>query len=167
MHRDRRLLYAPWVPTVLTWYKSVNISFWVKAASWNDITAAYWVYAGSALMLTIFAALTVLGIRFAWKKNRQAFTLLCLLAFLPVLVPGAMSVLTHPSFAPRYGMVGCKPAFSPLVAQRGARVVAAIASLASSPYRRSPRSSWIATIDGSCRRQSPKRPGGKRNRRIS
>jgi len=108
------LLYAPWVPTVLAWYKSVNISFWVKAASWDDITAAYWVYAGSAVMLVLFAAAAVLGIRSAWKQNRQALVLLCMLLFLPVLVPAAMSVLTHPSFAPRYGMVACAGLF-PLV----------------------------------------------------
>ena len=108
------LLYAPWVPTVLSWYKSVNISFWVKAASWDDITAAYWVYAGSAVMLVLFTAAVVLGIRSTWKHNRQALLLLCLLAFLPVLVPAAMSVLTHPSFAPRYGIVACVGLF-PLV----------------------------------------------------
>ena len=101
------LLFAPMIPVVLRWVSAVNVTFWVKKAYWFDITRAYWVYTGSKPLLLTAAALFVLGVRFMWRRNRAALPLLLALTFVPVVVPVVISVLTHPSFAPRYGMVAC------------------------------------------------------------
>jgi len=125
------VLFAPMVPVVLRWLSAVNVTFWVKKAYWFDITRAYWVYSGSKPLLLLAAALFVLGVRCLWRRNSAALPLLLSLTFVPVVLPVMISVLTHPSFAPRYGMVACA-GFFPIIG-------AGIASLWW-PLR------WVATI---------------------
>lgn len=57
------MLFAPYLPTVRTWFKSVGVNFWVKKASWDDVSYAFNVYSGSVAIYVICIALLVIGVR--------------------------------------------------------------------------------------------------------
>jgi hypothetical protein len=107
-------LYSPWVPVVIGWVRAVNVNFWVKRVTWDDISRAYWVLTGSTPLYLLAIVLFVLGVKRTWHRHREAMPLLLALTFLPVIVPVAVSVFGRPSFAPRYAMVACV-AFYPLL----------------------------------------------------
>ncbi|MEA2710472.1 MAG: mannosyltransferase [Phycisphaerales bacterium] len=108
-------LYSPWVSVVLGWVRAVNVNFWVKAVTWDDVSRAYWVLVGSTPLYLIAIPLAVLGVVRLWRRHRAAMPLLLGLAFLPVIVPVAVSILGRPSFAPRYAIVACVGLY-PLIA---------------------------------------------------
>jgi mannosyltransferase len=103
-------LYSPWIPVVRTWTKAIHAGFWVKKVTFDDVSRAYWTYSGSTAALVAMTALVVIGV-WSWMKRphprrkRIGFAMLLALMFVPVLVPVTISVLTRPSFAPRYAIM--------------------------------------------------------------
>jgi len=103
-------LFAPYLPTVRTWFKQVGINFWVKRVTWDDASNALEVYSGSLPLFLICIALVVLGVRYAWKcdtHDRRAYVVALLLSLLlmPIVLPVLYSVLRTPVFSPRYGIL--------------------------------------------------------------
>ena len=99
-------LYAPFVPVIVRWTRAIHTNFWVQHNSWDDITNAYWTYAGSSAAFFPMVPLVVLGIRALYRtRRRTALVLLLALMVAPVLVPVTVSVLHRPSFAPRYAII--------------------------------------------------------------
>ena len=71
--------------------------------SWMEVVYAYRGYAGSTPMLLALLLLAVIGL---WRtRERTRLVLPLALMLLPVVVPVAASVLSKPTFAPRYGLV--------------------------------------------------------------
>ena len=103
-------LYSPWIPIVRTWTKAIQAGFWVKKVTFDDVSRAYWTYSGSTAAFVAITALVVIGIR-SWikrphpRQRRIGFAMLMALMFVPVVVPVTISVLTRPSFAPRYAIM--------------------------------------------------------------
>ncbi len=96
------IIYSAFVPTVLTWMRSVEVTFWVKSVTLDDISQAYQSYAGSTPMLLALVILAVIGV---WRARDRIGAILWLgVMLLPVVVPVIISVLSHPSFSARYGI---------------------------------------------------------------
>ncbi len=100
-------LFAPWIPVVLRWTRQVQMNFWVKKVTIDDITRAYWMYSGQAAVFIAMSALVVIAI-WRWRR-REALWLLLAMMLTPVAVPVIISVLTRPSFAPRYAIMAVVP----------------------------------------------------------
>jgi mannosyltransferase len=96
-------LFSPWIRISVRWARDVQQSFWIPPLHPVDLFMTYRAYAGSTAMLILLAALALLGLRRA--AHRRALALLAALALLPVVVPIAMSILTRPTFTPRYGLI--------------------------------------------------------------
>jgi 4-amino-4-deoxy-L-arabinose transferase-like glycosyltransferase len=143
------LLFAPWVPNVLLWTRMVAKNFWVKTVTIHDITRSYWMFSGSTGVFCVMVALVVIGI---WKfRRRRGLVMLLALMLTPVVVPCVISVLTRPSYAPRYGIVAvvgwCAVAGAGLAAIRpmALRVLALLAVAFVSPLGDAaviPRAPW-------------------------
>jgi 4-amino-4-deoxy-L-arabinose transferase-like glycosyltransferase len=103
-------LYSPWIPIVRTWTKAIQAGFWVKKVTFDDVSRAYWTYSGSTAAFIVIVALVVIGV-WSWRRRphlrgrRVGFAMLMALMFVPVVVPVTISVLTRPSFAPRYAIM--------------------------------------------------------------
>ena len=127
-------LYSPWIPVVRTWTKAIHAGFWVKKVTFDDIARAYWTYSGSTPAFIAMIALVIFGV-WAWNRHwpggrgteaaaggtggasrgrarrwhgggrRVGFAMLLALMFVPVIVPVTISVLTRPSFSPRYAIM--------------------------------------------------------------
>jgi mannosyltransferase len=107
-------LFAPWVPTAIAWTRSVaTADFWAHArpATWADIIHTYRLYAGSGLMFLALAALATYAM-LRLRGWRTTLVLPATLAVLPVVVPVALSVLTKPTFADRYGLLAAAGLFT-------------------------------------------------------
>jgi uncharacterized membrane protein len=96
-------LFAPWMPITLTWTRAVAKNFWVKQVSFDDIARSYYMFAGSRTTLYITAALIVLGV--ARRRRMRGIFVLLALMLTPIVIPVVLSALTHPTFAPRYGII--------------------------------------------------------------
>jgi hypothetical protein len=99
-------LYSPWVKIVIHWTRMVSISFWVKQATFDDIPRTYWVFAGSLPVLFVMVALVVFGLA-RYRREMRGLLLPLSLMLVPVVVPATISVLTRPSYAPRYAIFAC------------------------------------------------------------
>jgi mannosyltransferase len=100
-------LFAPWAPIVLKWTRAVAKNFWVREVTFDDVARSYYIYAGSRAVLFIMTALIVLAIA-RWRRSRRmrlGISMLLAILLVPVIVPVTLSVLTHPTFAPRYGII--------------------------------------------------------------
>ncbi len=96
-------LFGPWVPIVITWTRAVAKNFWVRQVTLDDIARSYYMFAGSRATLFMLTALIVLGV--ARRRHMRGIFILLALMLTPVVVPVIISVLTHPTFAPRYGII--------------------------------------------------------------
>jgi 4-amino-4-deoxy-L-arabinose transferase-like glycosyltransferase len=142
-------LYAAWVPVVIRWSRAVSTNFWVKKVTFDDVTRAYWVFSGATPVFLAVMALLVIAV---WRWRRRAgFVMLLIVMLTPIVVPVTISVLTRPSFAPRYGIfatVGlCGVAAAGLAAIRPMplRAMALLALMIASPLgdaARIPRAQW-------------------------
>jgi mannosyltransferase len=97
-------LFLPWLPIAIRWARSVGSGFWVRPMTLYDLCAAYVAYAGGTGILIALLVLVVLGV-IAERRNRRGIALMLALATLPVVVPVIVSILTKPTFTPRYGIV--------------------------------------------------------------
>jgi hypothetical protein len=111
-------LFAPWIPVVFRWTRQVQMNIWVKTVTIDDITRAYWMYSGQTAVFIVMVALIVIAAR-RWRR-RDSLWLLLAMMLTPVTVPVIVSVLTRPSFAPRYAIM----AVVPFVALAAAGIVA-------------------------------------------
>ncbi|MGB7160406.1 MAG: glycosyltransferase family 39 protein, partial [Tepidisphaeraceae bacterium] len=99
-------LFLWWVPTAIRWTKSVGAGFWLPPASGDDLWAAYLTYAGGSIAtVLLLAVLLVIGVAEARRRNVIGLALMFSLATLPVFLPVIASILTKPTFTPRYGIV--------------------------------------------------------------
>ncbi|MDQ3438964.1 MAG: glycosyltransferase family 39 protein, partial [Planctomycetota bacterium] len=148
-------LFLPWLPTAIRWARSVGSGFWVRPMTHYDLWAAYVAYAGgSSVMLILLLMLVLVGV-IAQRRNVRGLSLMLALATLPVVVPTVVSILTKPTFTPRYGIVapaalfalaGCGViALRHRVTQLGAAIVLAALSLYAIPdIARKP--DWRGTV---------------------
>jgi len=98
-------LFLPWLPIAIRWARSVGSGFWVEPMTLSDLWAAYVAYAGGSRgALILILVLALLGV-VAQRRNVRAVSLMLALATLPVVVPTIVSILTKPTFTPRYGIV--------------------------------------------------------------
>lgn len=97
-------LFLPWLPITIRWARSVSSGFWVPPMTFGDLFATYATYAGGSIVALLLLALAAAG-GFAQRRNGRGLTLLLSLAALPVVVPIIVSILTKPTFTPRYGIV--------------------------------------------------------------
>ena len=99
-------LYSPWLPIVYRWTRMIHAGFWVKKVTLDDISRSYWTFSGSTVVFVILVALLVVGIwNAARTRRRTGFVMLLAIMFVPVVVPITISVLTRPSYAPRYAIM--------------------------------------------------------------
>jgi uncharacterized membrane protein len=110
-------LFAPWVPVVVRWVRSVHTDFWVLPMTLDAIPDAFRQYTGSAAVLAVLAALLVVGVRRTREPRTRTLALLLGLMLLPVVVPVVLSILSRPTFTPRYAIAA--PAGLYLLAARG------------------------------------------------
>jgi hypothetical protein len=96
-------LFSPWIRISIRWARDVQQSFWIPPVHPLDLWMTYRAYAGSTAMLILLAGAALMGLRRA--ARRGALALLASLALLPVVVPIAVSILTRPTFTPRYGLI--------------------------------------------------------------
>jgi hypothetical protein len=108
-------LFSPWVPVVLRWVRSVHADFWVERMTGDTIPDAFRQYAGSTSLVLLLAVLLLIGLRHT--RDARTVGLLLGLALLPVVVPVALSILTRPTFTPRYAIAA--PVGLYLLAARG------------------------------------------------
>jgi len=100
-------LFSPWLPVVYLWTKSVAMNFWVKKVTLDDISRSYWMFSGQTVVYVFMIALVAIGVARYRKSRPFGLTLLLLIMLCPVIVPDLISVLTRPSYSPRYGIMGC------------------------------------------------------------
>jgi hypothetical protein len=98
-------LFLPWLPIAIRWARSVGSGFWVEPMTLYDLWAAYVAYAGGSSVLFILILLLVLVGVVAQRRNVRGLALMLALATLPVVVPTIVSIVTKPTFTPRYGIV--------------------------------------------------------------
>ena len=132
-------LFLPWVPVTLRWARSVGSGFWLPPATARDLWAPYLAYVGESMPLLIVAVLLAIVGIVVNRRDVRSLALLLALTTLPVLVPVIVSILTKPTFTPRYGIVapaalfalaGCGViALRHRAAQVGAAIVLAALSL--------------------------------------
>jgi hypothetical protein len=98
-------LFLPWLPITLRWARSVGSGFWLPPATARDLWTPYLAYVGGSMpLLVAIILLAIVGI-IAQRRNVRGVTLMLALATLPVLVPVIVSILSKPTFTPRYGIV--------------------------------------------------------------
>ena len=97
-------LFLPWLPIAIRWARSVGSGFWVRPMTLYDIWVTYVAYAGGVSVLVVLLILVMLGL-IAQRSNRRGVALMLALGTLPVVVPVIVSILTKPTFTPRYGIV--------------------------------------------------------------
>lgn len=97
-------LSLPWLPIAIEWARSVGSGFWVAPMTMHDLLTTYAAYAGGSVIALLLLALTALGV-FTQRRNWRGLSLMLALATLPVVVPVVVSILTKPTFTPRYGIV--------------------------------------------------------------
>jgi hypothetical protein len=98
-------LFLPWVPITLRWARSVGSGFWLPPATARDLWTPYLAYVGGSMPLLIVVMLFAIVGVIVNRRNVRGLALLLALATLPVLVPVIVSILTKPTFTPRYGIV--------------------------------------------------------------
>jgi 4-amino-4-deoxy-L-arabinose transferase-like glycosyltransferase len=132
-------LFLPWLPITLRWARSVGSGFWLPPATARDLWTPYLAYVGGSMPLLIAVILlAILGI-IVQRRNVRGVALMLALATLPVLVPVIVSILSKPTFTPRYGIVAPAALFALAacgvialrhrIAQIGAAVILAALSL--------------------------------------
>jgi hypothetical protein len=114
-------LFLPWVPITLRWARSVGSGFWLPPATLRDLWTPYLAYVGGSMpLLLVLMLLAIVGVLVNRRNVRGLALLLLALTALPVLVPVIVSILTKPTFTPRYGIV----APAALFAMAGCGVIA-------------------------------------------
>jgi 4-amino-4-deoxy-L-arabinose transferase-like glycosyltransferase len=98
-------LFLPWLPIAIRWARSVGSGFWVRPMTLYDLWAAYVAYAGGSGVLLILTLLLALVGVVAQRRHVRGLSLMLALATLSVVVPTIVSILTKPTFTPRYGIV--------------------------------------------------------------
>ena len=126
-------LFLPWLPIAIRWARSVGSGFWVEPMTLCDLWAAYLAYAGgSSVLLILMLALALVG-AVAQRRNLRGLALMLALATLSVVVPTIVSILTKPTFTPRYGIVApaalCALAACGVVAVRNGIAQAAVTTV--------------------------------------
>lgn len=97
-------LFLPWLPIAIRWARSVGSGFWVAPMTARDLFGTYATYAGGSLLALLLLMIAAVGV-FAQRRNIRGVSLMLALAVLPVVVPVIVSILTKPTFTPRYGIV--------------------------------------------------------------
>jgi len=97
-------LFLAWVPIAIRWARSVGAGFWLPPATLGDLWTPYVAYAGGTILAALLVGFAAVG-AIAMRRNVRGVTLLLSLATLPVLAPTIVSILTKPTFTPRYGIV--------------------------------------------------------------
>jgi mannosyltransferase len=99
-------LFAPFLPTVFYWWRTVAKVFPVKAVTLDDIARSYFIYSGSTATFILLIALAAFGIAHLRRaRRRRGFAVLMGLALAPVVVPVLLAMVTRPVYMPRYGMM--------------------------------------------------------------
>jgi mannosyltransferase len=102
-------LFAPWIPTVVYWFRSVSHGFWIPPMGTGFLPHVYALFAGSAILLAPMLLLS------AWAvyrtPDRWKVVFLASLALLPVLVPYVASLLLRPLFVHRYAITAAAGLF--------------------------------------------------------
>lgn len=108
-------LFAPWIPTVVHWLRSVSQAFWIPPMGPGFLPHVYVLFAGSAVLLVILLLLATWG---AFRTpDRWKIIFLISLTLLPVLVPYIASLILRPLFVHRYAITAATGLF--LLAGRG------------------------------------------------
>lgn len=99
------LLYVPWMWVTVIWLRTIGDGkLWITWNGWETIVFTYSYYAGGFVLLTLLAALALLGVR--RYGSRRFGTWLCVgLLVACVVLPVAMSRFWRPFFVDRYGIV--------------------------------------------------------------
>jgi mannosyltransferase len=79
-------LFGAWIPVALAWTKQVNVAFWVKKVTFDDITRAYWTFSGSTPVFVAMVALIVLAIA-RWRRQLQRIALPLAVMLVPIVIP--------------------------------------------------------------------------------
>jgi 4-amino-4-deoxy-L-arabinose transferase-like glycosyltransferase len=108
-------IFAPWIPTVVYWLRSVSQSFWIPPMGPGFLPHVYVLFAGSAVGLVALLLATAWGA--CRTPERWKIVFLVSLALLPVAVPYVASLLLRPLFVHRYAITASAGLF--LLAGRG------------------------------------------------
>ena len=108
-------LFAPWIPTVIHWLRSVSHGFWIPPMGPGFLPHVYVLFAGSAVLLVILLILAAWGVY--RTPDRWKIVFLICLTLLPVVVPYVASLLLRPLFVHRYAITAAAGLF--LLAGRG------------------------------------------------
>jgi 4-amino-4-deoxy-L-arabinose transferase-like glycosyltransferase len=124
-------LFLWWLPTTVRWARSVGSGFWVEPMTVRDLFTTYATYAGGTGAVMFLLALAAIGV-IAQRHSLRGVTLMLSLATLPVVVPIVVSILTKPTFTPRYGIVAPAALYALAgcgVAALGNRIVQVVVAL--------------------------------------
>jgi mannosyltransferase len=126
------IVFAIWLPVVVHWYKMRSEGFWIPPAHLRDIAIAFSMYVCNGHAQILWAALALAVAGGARRDVRRVLALLGGMLILPVVLPVIASMLTHPLFVPRYGIVALAPLFILIACgiARFGRVVAPIVVVA-------------------------------------
>jgi hypothetical protein len=99
------ICFAMWLPVLKHWYQTRAEGFWIEQVGMLQVARSYLLYScnQSEIVLFVICALVAFG---AFRRDlRSRLPLILSLLLLPVLVPVEVSMLTHPLYDPRYGMI--------------------------------------------------------------
>ena len=97
--------FAMWFPVLWHWYKMRSDGFWIADVTLGQIGLSYSVYLRNLSALTLFAVAALVVMGCLRRDLRRWLALFLPLLLLPVVIPVIASMLSHPLFTPRYGIV--------------------------------------------------------------